>query len=81
MTLYQFSFLEKEEQESVISKEGTFIATREDDGFLFDLYQMGSFYVEFFYLTHDHGKIMLRCFTSTEELKPYLGIINIDEYF
>lgn len=78
MTIWEFSIMEKEDQEIVLDKHGTFLATREEDGFIFDLYKMNSFYVEFFYFTNDHGKIVVRCFNSVEELKPYLDIINLD---
>jgi len=78
MTMYEFSILEKEDQEVFLESNGIFLVTREQDGFIFDLYKIDSFYVEFFYFTHDHGKIVVRCFTSVEELKPYLDIINLD---
>ncbi|MEJ7735977.1 MAG: hypothetical protein WKF97_01010 [Chitinophagaceae bacterium] len=78
MTIWEFSILEKEDQEIFIDKHGTFLATREEDGFIFDLYKMNSFYVEFFYFTNDHGKIVVRCFTSMDELKPYLDTIDLD---
>ena len=78
MTMYEFSILDKEDQEIYLDKHGTFLVTREENGFIFDLYKMDSFYVEFFYYTNDHGKIVVRCFSSIEELKPYLDIIDID---
>ncbi|MEO6930816.1 MAG: hypothetical protein ABI151_04250 [Chitinophagaceae bacterium] len=78
MNLYEFSFLTDEEREEIIRSRAAFLASRVDEEWLFDLYALDGFYVEFFYLTHDHGVIKSRCFTSPDELKPYLGLIDID---
>ena len=78
MNIYLFSFLEREQQEYIISEQGIFLATMEKDGLIFDLYQLESFYVEFFYYLHDNEKIIVRCFNSPDELRPYLGLIDID---
>ena len=78
MNMYIFSFLEREQQEYIISEQGTFLATMEKDGFIFDLYQLETYYVEFFYYLHDHEKIVVRCFNSPDELRPYFGLIDID---
>lgn len=72
MTLYEFSILERADQESIINSSGSFIGTREENGFMMDLYQLEGYYVEFFYHTNDGGKIVTRCFTSPDEIQPYL---------
>lgn len=78
MNLYEFSFLPDEDREEIIRTKGAFLASRVEDEWLFDLYSLDGFYVEFFYLTHDHHVIKSRCFTSIDELKPYLGLIDIE---
>ena len=71
MNLHQFSFLTKDDQEYLTETRGQFIASREESDIMFDLYSLEEFYVEYFYLIHDHLEIKVRCFTSKEELKPY----------
>lgn len=78
MNLYEFSFLPEEDKEEIVRAKAVFLATRHEGDWLFDLYQLDSFYVEFFYMAHDHGVVKSRCFLSPDELKPYLGLINID---
>lgn len=78
MNLYEFSFLSAEDREELIRTRGVFLASRSEGDFLMDLYQMDSFYVEFFYLTHDHGVVKSRCFTSPDELKPYLSLMSVE---
>jgi hypothetical protein len=74
MNLHQFSFLSKEDQQYLAETRGSFIGSREECDIMFDLYSLEDFYVEFFYLIHDHIEIKVRCFTSKEELKPYTGV-------
>jgi len=71
MNLHQFCFLTKDDQEYLTETRGNFIASREEADIMFDLYMLEEFYVEFFYLIHDHLEIKVRCFTSKEELRPY----------
>ena len=71
MNLHQFCFLTKDDQEYLTETRGKFIASREESDIMFDLYSLEEFYVEYFYLIHDHLEIKVRCFTSKEELKPY----------
>jgi len=71
MNLHQFSFLTKEDQEYLTETRGKFIASREESDIMFDLYSLEEFYVEYFYLIHDHLEIKVRCFKSKEELTPY----------
>ena len=78
MDLYEFSFLPEEEKEEIVRTKAVFLASRSAGNFLFDLYQLEGFYIEFFYLTNDHGVVKSRCFRSTEELKPYLGPMQVD---
>jgi hypothetical protein len=80
MTLYTFSLLDKEDQELMISDDGTFLATREADGIMFDLYHLETFYVEFLYHTNGSGNMVVRCFTSTEELAAYDDILDISQF-
>lgn len=79
MTLYKFSLSDKEDQELIIDNKGVFLATREDDGIMFDLYQLDYFYVEFIYYTNGYGNMVVRCFTSTEELASYTDILDFSQ--
>lgn len=78
MTLYQFSHLHETEQEESICDEGVFLATRDEGELMFDLYQIGSFYIEFAYkINVNNQRIKLRWFTDTDELLPYLDLVDI----
>jgi hypothetical protein len=78
MTLYQFNHLHEVEQEESIEDEGIFLANRDEGPMMFDLYQIGNFYVEFYYhIGGNNSKIRLRSFSDTDELYPYLDAIDI----
>ena len=78
MTHYQFDHLNYVEQEESICDNGIFLATRDAGDLMYDLYQIDSFYVEFFYnINKNNLKVKLRCFTDTEELRPYFDSIDI----
>ncbi|MEO5998541.1 MAG: hypothetical protein ABIN89_17420 [Chitinophagaceae bacterium] len=82
MTLYQFDHLNEIEQEESIEDEGVFLANRNEGLLMFDLYQIGDFYVEFYYnINRNSSKIMLRSFVDIEELHPYLDTIDISYLF
>ena len=82
MTLLQFDHLHYVEQEESICDQGVFLANRYEGELMYDLYQIDSFYVEFFYnINKNNLRVKLRCFSDTEELKPYLDSIDITKLF
>lgn len=79
MTLYDFIALDEMEQQMTIWDAGDPIGKREDEEHNIFLYQIDSFYVEVF-KHKEYGVVRkYRPFTSTEQLKPYLDQLNIDE--
>jgi len=80
MTLYQFNHLNEVEQEESVEDEGVFLANRNEGVLMFDLYQIGSFYIEFSYhINRNTSKVMLRSFIDTSDLHPYLDTIDISD--
>lgn len=78
MTLYEFNALDESEQMEVIW-EAPLIAERIDGDYKIKLYQVDSFYVETYkHIEHNVLK-RIRCFSSTEQLQPYLNNINISK--
>ncbi len=77
MTLQYFHALNKEKQQDVILRNGTFLMERTDGPFKIMLYQLEDFYVEV-YILIPHNKVALfRCFDTLELLDPYLKDINL----
>ena len=68
MTMYEFGFLEIAEQEELLNKDGVFIQTFRNGDFLVDLYHFQTFYVELFYKLSNEGKVVSRCFLSSDEI-------------
>lgn len=77
MNLYKFSLLDIKEKETILFQQGVLLAARQEDEHMFELYQLNSYYVEFIYNINGEGNMAVRCFTSVEEIKPYLEIIDI----
>jgi len=78
MTLYQFNALEEMEQAEAVWS-GTHVGDRQDEQHNILLYQIDGFYVEVYYHREHNEIVRFRSFSSTEQLLPYLGEINIDE--
>lgn len=82
MTIYTFDHLHEIEQEESVEDEGVFLANRNDGKLMFDLYQMGDFYVEFYYfIDRNNAKVKHRSFIDTDELHPYLEMMDISNLF
>lgn len=80
MTFYKFNHLNEIEQEESIEDEGVFLATRIQDAMMFDLYQIGDFYVEFYSdINQNSTTIVLRTFTDIDQLGPYLETMDISD--
>jgi len=78
MTLYQFIAMDEMEQQEAIW-EGTHIGERKDEEHNILLYQIDSFYVEVFYHRELNVIRRYRPFKSVNQLKPYLGQIDISK--
>ena len=76
MTLRDFIAMDEMEQQEAIW-EGIHIADRSDEEHNILLYQIDSFYVEVFYHREYNVIRRYRPFIETEQLKPYLGQIDI----
>lgn len=76
MTLYDFIALDEMEQQEALWT-GTHIADRQDDEHNILLYQIDNFYVEVFYHRELNVIRRYRPFKSIDQLKPYLGQIDI----
>ena len=77
MTLYQFNVLTENEKTAIVWNEGHFVGDRKENNFSILLYQVRSFYVELYYSGKENKISRLRSFSSTEQLEPYLGKIDI----
>lgn len=77
MTLYEFNALDEMEQAEAVWS-GTHIGERFDQEHNILLYQIDGFYVEAF-VHREYGVLRrFRSFSSTEQLQPYIGMIDID---
>ncbi|HEY4197273.1 MAG TPA: hypothetical protein VGM63_17140 [Mucilaginibacter sp.] len=77
MTLYDFNSLE-EHQKAESVWQGTFLADREENGLILQLYGIDTFYVEVCY-DDRAGKILgFRSFHQVQQLTPYLAHIRFN---
>ena len=81
MTLYQFNVLTENEKTAIVWSKGDFVIERKENNFSILLHQVQSFYVEVFYSGKENKIRRLRSFSSTEQLEPCLGKIDISELF
>lgn len=79
MTLTEFASLNKQEQISVIKREGTFLFIRQEAGIDVVLYQIRNFYAEVYFETQNKKKMRIKSFDDTASLDIYLREINISE--
>lgn len=79
MTLFNFNLLTNSEQVAKLYTEATYIGKRKIDCITVVLYQLESFYVEIYYKKYRQTIKSIQCFTSTDQLEPYLKEINIEE--
>jgi hypothetical protein len=79
MILEKFNTLPIEQQQQAVLNEGVFLAERKDPPLRMMLYDMGSFYVEVFFLSRYNKVAWFNGFDSTEKLEPYLERINVSD--
>jgi hypothetical protein len=79
MTLYQFNALDEMEQAETLWDKGVHIGERFDEEHNILLYQIDGFYLEAYYHREYNVLRRFRTFSSTEQLQPYIGKIDIDK--
>jgi len=75
LKLYDFNAFTEDEKAGAVWS-GSFLAGREDNGLMVQLYSVHSFYVEAFYDPAANKKLRFRAFTSRDLFVPYLSQIN-----
>ena len=78
MRLYIFKLLDKVRQIEIAWKS-TWLASREDGRFDYELYQIDAFYVELKYEKGERLVSGLKIFVNTDLLEPYFGQIDISK--
>jgi len=79
MTIMEFEALNRYDQEEAIWWKGNLLAERNENGKIYLLYSLSSFYVELVMLENEEDDMLLiRPFVSTAFLDPYLKIINVN---
>jgi len=79
MTFYQFKALSEYKQYEQIKSRGVIIAQRISTAYKFLLYQIDSFYVELKYNLFETRIEVMKCFSNTKDLDPYLKDISLSE--
>ena len=77
MTLTDFNKLSTDQQQKAVLINGVFLAERKDAPLRMMLYDMGSFYVEVFFLSRYNKVAWFNGFKATKKLEPYLQKIDI----
>lgn len=77
MKLAQFNKLKLESQQKAVLMHGVFLAERKEAPLRMMLYDMGSFYVEVFFLSRFNRVAWFNGFQSTKKLDPYLQKIDV----
>ena len=77
LSLKEFNALNQFDQAEAIWN-GTFLADREENGLIVRLYNLGTFYGEFFYDVHTNKILRLKAFSTTSQLLPYLAHIKFN---
>jgi len=77
LTMEQYDALDDTEKAAVIL-QGEFLADREENGLIVQLYSVGSFYGELFYDPLANKVLRWRAFEGTQQLSPYLAHIRFN---
>ena len=71
-----FTSLDTEDQLNALYFEGSVLANRYEDEFIFLLYSLGSFYVEIRHDAYTNRILQVSAFKSTDKLEPYLPYLT-----
>jgi hypothetical protein len=75
MTMLEFNQLPDIEKEEKVFNKGKFISTHNDGACLFDTYQLGSFFVQFYYKIKGRDVTGIKTFKDVNE---FLYINNME---
>jgi hypothetical protein len=78
MTLYEYNLMSQEERASHLWDKGKFLANRANLTHRISLYALHGFYVEVLMDSESQEIDRIRSFSSSEQLAPYLDLINLD---
>ena len=81
MTLYEFKFLDKNEQAQAVWELGEHVATRTTAKYKILLWIIEDFYVELVYDFTENKIEKIRTFRNPDLLSPYLDQIDISEIY
>jgi hypothetical protein len=79
MTLYEYKLLSETEQKVMLWERGVYLSERYDLQHCIGLYQIEGFYVEVFYAREQNTIRRIRSFKSVDQLRPYLGKIDLSQ--
>jgi hypothetical protein len=77
MTFNEFNSLKEDEQAAKIL-QGNFLADREENGLILQLYSLGCFYGEIYYDPLANKILRWRVFEGTQQVAPYLAHIRFN---
>ncbi len=77
LTMEQYEALSEAEQADAVM-QGNFLADREENGLMVQLYSVGNFYCEVFYDPNAHKILRYRPFEGSQQLTPYLAHIRFN---
>jgi hypothetical protein len=77
MQLHEFKYQEKQRKKELLFENGVYLATRFIKNYQLLLYSVASFYVEVYFDYFEEEIGYMKAFSSTEELSPYLEMIDI----
>lgn len=77
LTMEQYEALTELEKADAIM-QGNFLADREENGLIVQLYSLGIIYGEVFYDPHANKVLRYRAFEGTQQLTPYLAHIRFN---
>ncbi|MES2276609.1 MAG: hypothetical protein V4592_11340 [Bacteroidota bacterium] len=76
LTMEQYDALEETQKAAVM--QGEFLADREENGLMVQLYSVGNFYGELYYDRLANKILRWRAFEGTQQLGPYLAHIRFN---
>ncbi len=77
LTVYDFERFTEDEKAMAVW-DGAFLADREENGLMVQLYAVSSFYVEAYYDRNINKILSFRSFTNKHFLTPYLAHIKFN---
>lgn len=80
MNLMEFNTLPIQYQAQFTWDNGVFLASRQTEKHIINLYHTKNFFVEVYFSIRSEGVDMICSFTNAAQLEPYLGQIDIAGY-